>query len=44
MITRKAWAALPYNPMPNDDPVLNTETHPCAIHKWDAAEKKAMQI
>ena len=44
MPARKAWVALPYNPMLNDGPVLNTGTHPCAIHKQDAAEKKAMQI
>jgi len=44
MIARKAWVALPYNPMPGDVPVLNTGIHPCAIHKQGAAEKKAMQI
>ena len=44
MITRKASAALPYNPMPNDALVLNIKIHLCVIRKRDAAEKKARQI
>ena len=44
MKARKALAALPYNPMPDDDLVRDTKTHHGVFRKQDVAEKKARQI
>ena len=43
MPARRAWAALPYNPMPGAAPARGTEIHRGAIHKPDVAEKKEWQ-
>lgn len=40
MPARKAWAVLPYNPMPGGDPVPGKEIHPGVIRISGAVKKK----